>query len=408
MMIDGIAILFRGSAVGRQLSLAARLSLINAVVAILALGGLAANYITQQRHAQITEVAQTLGKAGRLQALVDMNHDGLKGALYRVMHAVAFNKDGIPAAKEDLAEQSKALTERLGQLSKLELPPHILKTVQSAEKPLQDYVKITFKTADLAVGDQLGRANQMLTEFEAAFKALEILQNQIGDTIESETGALTERSQELAVLAKRVSIGVAAAFVMLFAGLFMTVRNQVTKPLTMIAGLIRRISAGEESVRIDNDRRKDEIGMVFEALAGFRDQTEKARRLQTKTDQANEAGQLRQKQVESAVAAFLTAMNQTRASLSAGVDGLLAASKDLSSAAADAEHAIHGQIVGRKHGRRAANRPGHGRDAAVDRGCLATDRHRIEIGIGNGRAGRTVERQCHPIGWHGGADRQRH
>jgi methyl-accepting chemotaxis protein len=324
--------------VSRQFSLATRLSLINAIVAILALGGLAANFITQQRHTQITELAQTLGKAGRLQALADMNHDGLKGTLYRVLHAVTFNKEGIPAAKEDLADQAKSLKERLEQLSKLELPPHIVETIHTADKPLQEYVVKTEKVADLAASDQLGRANQMLPEFETAFKALEVLNEKIGETIQAETAALTEQSQKLATLAQRVSIGVAIAFVLLFAGLYLTIRNQVTAPLTVIASLIRRIAAGERDVKIDSYRRNDEIGMVFGTLAGFRDQMEKARALQAETDRASETSQQRQKQVEASVATFLTAMSQTRASLAIGLGSLVEASKDLSSAAADAEH----------------------------------------------------------------------
>jgi methyl-accepting chemotaxis protein len=324
--------------VSRQFSLATRLSLINAVVAILALGGLAANFVTQQRHTQITELAQTLGRAGRLQALADMNHDGLKGALYRVLHAVTFNKEGIPAAKEDMEEQAKSLKDRLEQLGRLELPPHIHETIRTSDQPFQVYVKAAFKAAELAVSDQLGRANQMLPEFEVAFKALEVMQNKIGDTIESETSSLTEQSQQLATLAQRVSSGVAIVFVLLFAGLYLTIRNQVTKPLTAIASLIRRIAAGEQDISIDSYRRKDEIGMVFETLAGFRDQTEKARSLQAETDRASEVSQQRQEQVEAAVSTFLASMSQTRASLATGLDSLVEASKDLSSAAADAEH----------------------------------------------------------------------
>jgi methyl-accepting chemotaxis protein len=324
--------------VSRQFSLATRLSLINAVVAILALGGLSANFVTQQRHTQITELAQTLGRAGRLQALADMNHDGLKGALYRVMHAVTFNKETIPVAKEDMEEQARSLKERLEQLGNLDLPPHILETIRTADQPFQEYVKAAFKAAELAVSDQLGRANKMLPEFETAFKALEIMQNKIGDTIESETSTLTEQSRQLATLAQRVSIGVAITFVLLFAGLFLTIRNQVTTPLTVVAGLIRRIAASEEGIRIDSYRRKDEIGMVFEALTGFRDQTEKARALQAETDQAAEATHGRQKQVEAAVSAFLVAMSQTRASLATGLGSLVEESKDLSAAATDAEH----------------------------------------------------------------------
>jgi methyl-accepting chemotaxis protein len=324
--------------VSRQFSLATRLSLINAIVAILALGGLAANFVTQQRHTQITELAQTLGSAARLQALADMNHDGLKGALYRVLHAVTFNKEGIPAAKEDLADQAKSLKERLEQLGKLELPPHIVETIRTADKPLQDYVVKTEKVADLAASDQLGRANQMLPEFEVAFKALEVLQEKIGERIQAETAALTEQSRQLATLATRVSIGVAIAFILLFAGLYLTIRNQVITPLTAIASLIRRIAAGEQDITIESYRRKDEIGMVFGTLTGFRDQTEKARALQAETDRASEVSQQRQKQIEASVATFLTAMSQTRASLATGLGSLMEASKDLSSAAADAEH----------------------------------------------------------------------
>jgi methyl-accepting chemotaxis protein len=267
-----------------SISLSTRLNLINLLVAILAFGGLAANYFTQQTHTRITELAQTLGKAGRIQALADMNHDGLKGTLYRVLHAASFNKDGLTAASDDMEQQAAALKERLSDLKKLELPAHILDAVKTSDKPFQNYVQVGTQVASLAKNGQIEKANQSLAEFETAFTALEVLQNKIGDVIEAETASLATQSRDLALLTNRVSISVAVAFLFLFAGLFISVRNRVTQPLTIISGLIQRIAAGEAHVKIDGNGRKDEIGMVFDALIGFQVQTQKAQALQDRTD----------------------------------------------------------------------------------------------------------------------------
>jgi methyl-accepting chemotaxis protein len=323
--------------VGRQLSLAARLSLINAVVAILALGGLAANYIAQQRHTQITELSETLGKAGRLQALVDMNHDGLKGALYRVLHAITFNKEGLEAAREDMDKQANTLKSRLDELAKLELPANIVEVIRSSHKPLDDYVVSAKKVAAFAIDEELGKANKSLPEFEKVFTALEVLNEKIGDEIEKETGRVTEQSRELEFMLKWVSLGVGAAFLVLFGGMVLFLRSKVTSPLADIAAVIRRISAGDADIKIDAKGRKDEIGVVYDTLTMFCDQTRQNQAMQADADKSIELERRRQLQLETAVSQFQAAVGQTRASLSSGIDRLMTASGALSQAAGDAE-----------------------------------------------------------------------
>jgi methyl-accepting chemotaxis protein len=320
-----------------RFSLAARLNLINAVVACIALGGLAANMIVQQRYIDLTKQAEIVAKAARYQALADMHHDGVKGALYRILHAVTFNSDGVKDARDDLEKQSESLKSRLAQLKALNLPHNIREAMASIDKPLLDYLQSAAQLAKTAIDADIVKANKSLPAFEVTFEALAVIQDKLGEGLEKETVALTEASQQLAEMSKEISLGIGAAFILLFIGLFLFVRRQVTSPLTVISGLIRQITSGNMQVEIDAKGRHDEVGAIFQALTNFRDQSKRAQDLEIETASARQILKDRQDKVEAAVVLFQTAISQTRASLSAGIGHLRSASGELSAVAADAE-----------------------------------------------------------------------
>jgi methyl-accepting chemotaxis protein len=321
----------------RNLTLSTRLGALNATVAFIALGGIGANLLVQQRYVDIVHQAEIVAKASRHQALADMHHDGTKGALYRILHALAFNQNGLSAAKEDLAKQSSSLKSQLDKLRALDLPKNVSETLVTIDKPLIDYAKAAETISELATSGQLGSANQSLPAFEKSFESLGELQDKVGDSIEKQSEALTVKSNALADLAKMISLGIGATFIMLFAGMLLFVRRQVTGPLQKIAGIIRKVTAGDTSVVIDNTGRNDEIGAVFRSLVTFKDQSQKTSALETENQIARETAVRRQEQVEDAIRGFQLTISATRSSLTAGTDSLSGASGEISTVTADAQ-----------------------------------------------------------------------
>jgi methyl-accepting chemotaxis protein len=321
----------------KNLTLATRLGALNATVALVALGGIGANLVVQQRYVDIVQQAEIVAKAARHQALADMHHDGTKGALYRILHVLTFNPKGIEAAKEDLAKQTSSLKSQLEKLRALDLPLQVSETLVTIDKPLIDYTKAAEAISILALDGQLGRANQDLPAFEKTFDALAELQDKVGDAIEKQTEALTLRSHSLANLAKMISLGVGAAFIVLFAGMLLFVRRQVTGPLQKIAGIISKVTAGDTSVAIDATGRNDEIGAVFQSLVTFKNQSQKTIALEVENETSRITAARRQEQLEEAVRAFQLTIGETRHQLSAGTVSLSGASIDISTVTADAQ-----------------------------------------------------------------------
>jgi methyl-accepting chemotaxis protein len=321
----------------KNLTLATRLGALNATVALVALGGIGANLVVQQRYVDIVHQAETIAKASRHQALADMHHDGTKGALYRILHTLAFNPKGLDAAKEDLAKQTSSLKSQLEKLRALDLPVSVSEALVTIDKPFIDYTKAADAISELAISGQLGRANQALPDFEKSFEALAELQDKVGDAIEKQSEALTTQSHSLAGLAKMISLGVGAAFIVLFAGMLLFVRRQVTGPLQKIAGIISKVTAGDTSVKIDATGRNDEIGAVFRSLVSFKDQSERTTALEHENQTARATAARRQEQVEEAIRGFQQTIGETRASLAAGTDSLSGASDEITTVTADAQ-----------------------------------------------------------------------
>jgi methyl-accepting chemotaxis protein len=319
-----------------QLSLSKRLTIITASVAVIALGSLIGNMVAQHRYVSIVEQSETMGKAARFQAMADMNHDGSKGSLYRIFYALNFNKDGISDAQNDLNKQTADLKMRLDQLNALVLPDEVRAKVNSLTTPFENYVKDAHEIANIAVAD-FKKVNARLPAFEASFDALAKVQDVAGEAILAEATSLTEQSHSLAKMTELGSMIGILVLITLFASLFSFVRGWVAKPLSTIAGHIHEIGAGTLTKAIDAGGRKDEIGIVLEALEDFRTQSAQTKSLQLAASKQAENELLRRKKVDTAVAEFQSVISNMKLNLSGGIQGLLVASTELSEAVTHAD-----------------------------------------------------------------------
>ena len=319
-----------------RFSLSKKLTLITALVASVALSSLIGNMIAQKRYVSITTQAEIIGKAGRYQALADMNHDGSKGALYRIFYALNFNKEGVADARADLKKQLTDLKLSVDQLNELALPEHVKVKVTTLNFPFIKYVNEIDEIADFAITD-FKKVAPKLPAFETTFATLGDAQDKVGDAISAEAESLTEQSHSLS---KMTEIGSAAGILVmtaLFISLFSFLRNRVAKPLANIAQHINDISTGTLVTPISAGGRKDEIGVVLEALEEFRAQSFKTQLLQQEAMQLSDDDRNRRNRVDTAIVDFKTVVSSMKKNLAGGILGLLEASDELSTTASHAD-----------------------------------------------------------------------
>jgi methyl-accepting chemotaxis protein len=126
-------------------------------------------------------------------------------------------------------------------------------------------------------------------------------------------------------------------FMVVFAGMILFLRRQVTNPLRRISGTIEQITAGATDIKIESTGRKDEIGTVFQALSTFQQQAQRASMLEMASADTRNTETARQQNVTLAIADFQVLIRETRSGLSQGIMSLTSASQDVSAMAVDTE-----------------------------------------------------------------------
>ncbi|MGL5116839.1 MAG: methyl-accepting chemotaxis protein, partial [Beijerinckiaceae bacterium] len=263
-----------------------------------------------------------------------MHHDGLKGAVYRVLYAAATHREGAADAMADLEKQEAALKKRLGELKGFDLPEKVRASLSTIDGPLLGYVSLARKSAEFAMTATPEQVHARLPEFEKSFDALATIQDNVGESIATEVAALSQKADQLSLLMRYVSFGAVAALVLMFGGLLIFMRTQVTTPMHRIAMAVGRLADGRAEIAPADIRRGDEIGVISKALAAFSDQ---ARRLkESEQDGARLAERARVARIEVAVASFRARIGELGGNLASGSGMLTEASSHLTALSSDA------------------------------------------------------------------------
>jgi methyl-accepting chemotaxis protein len=318
-------------------SITTKMTMVVVFAMLIMFGGVGLNAIVQGRYLDLVEKSEIMAKAGRYQALVDMHHDGVKGALYRVLYAAQTKQVDLSAPLEELAKQSDLLKSRLKQISDLDLSTDMRTLIAPIDKELSDYSNAAARIAKFASTGQMQYAVEQIPAFEVIFRAVEAAQDKVGDSIEKAGEMLTHESHALGQLAFRSTLGIAAVFTLVFGGMILFLRRQVTNPLRRISRTIELITTGATGIKIESTDRKDEIGTVFQALATFQQQAERASVLEFASADTRRSEAARQQNVSLAVADFHVSIRETRSGLSHGIASLTSASQDVSAMAGDTE-----------------------------------------------------------------------
>jgi methyl-accepting chemotaxis protein len=272
-----------------------------------------ASYV-QGRYAGIIQEAEIAAKALRNHTLADMNHDGLKGTVYRFMHAAVFDRSKTDEAVKDMEEQGAALKGRLDANKALELPQEIRSALQTLEKPFDAYIRLAHDIPKAAMND-VAKANRMLPDFENLFKQLEESQEKVGNIIEKSITDLGEETSRFQKQLRIMSAAIAAFLLALLGISIFVLRRGVVRPLANLSRDISAMMNGDASVRFDSYRKADEIGTVYGAMQRLQEHM----RDRQAQDDAHKHDQQRKDQVQTELESTIKQFDGAIRSLTGGI-----------------------------------------------------------------------------------------
>ncbi|MDZ4376330.1 MAG: HAMP domain-containing protein [Phenylobacterium sp.] len=200
----------------------------------------------------------------------DMMHDALRADVLMALRA-SDPAAGVAMAdvKADLADHVGAFRENIARNKALAVDEASRAALAAVEGPLNDYIAGAEAIVALAAADPV-RANAGMPKFLDQFEALEGAMEQATLKIEAsaEAGAASAKS---AARGAQVLMGALILVGVVVTGLIvLAARRTVVKPLTDVTSALDRLAKGDFTVDPPHADRKDEIGLMTQALLVFK------------------------------------------------------------------------------------------------------------------------------------------
>ncbi len=175
-----------------------------ALIALVVVGGGA--YVLSLRLADSVRVAETASKAQRNHMRGDMNHDALRGDVNAALLAAeAKDATRIANVRKAVEEHGKDFRAMVAATKELSLSDELKDGFAALDKPVADYIAVCEAAVMLAFSD-LEKAKAMQPDVEAAFAALQTVQDEVSDLVAAASNRATERAEELAATFSRAII----------------------------------------------------------------------------------------------------------------------------------------------------------------------------------------------------------
>ena len=131
-------------------------------------------------------------------------------------------------------------------------------------------------------------------------------------------------------------IGLAAGIVLLGLGCgYLISARLIAKPLVSVTGAMRAIAGGDLTAAVPGAKRGDEVGEIARALAVFKENLEKSRRLEEEKAAEQAAREERQKRLESSIVEFNRDVESVLTTVTAATTQLGNSSREMSRIAQD-------------------------------------------------------------------------
>jgi methyl-accepting chemotaxis protein len=324
----------------RQLSLSKLITIIGAALTVCVIASLIVSFLVNQRYSVLLQNSQQIAEAGRKFALMDMHHDGSKGALYRILFSHAAQPDALSEAQKDLEGQLAALIKRLDEVKQLETTPEITLALAKVQPVIDAYMKSILNIVETARPGGVANAVSALPAYEKIFSELAVANDAAGNLISQEVENLVEAGSNLRWTAKAVSLAIGLVLLVSFGYVAFFVRKNLTGPLSRLATSIQSLASGTPQQVIKPHLRRDEIGLVFEALSAFQENALKTSELERLEVERQDDEIRRQQRIGVSASAFRDSIVDVQHGLSSGVGDLSLATNNLKKSAADAAEAI--------------------------------------------------------------------
>ncbi|WGM40686.1 methyl-accepting chemotaxis protein [Caulobacter sp. NIBR1757] len=200
----------------------------------------------------------------------DMMHDALRADVLSALRAAdPATGVGFDEVKADLSEHTTAFREAVERNKTLATDPAAKAALQALEAPLASYIASaegTVAAAEQSLAAGQAKTPEFMTQFQALEGKMEEASQKIETAAKAEAAGATAEAG-LAQIVMLVMLGLGMAFAAL---LIVVARKALVKPLSDITSALTRLSKGDMSVEPPHTRRKDEIGVMAQALFAFR------------------------------------------------------------------------------------------------------------------------------------------
>jgi methyl-accepting chemotaxis protein len=231
----------------------------------------AGSFFVHSQLYQIIDGNDVASKALRNHTLADMNHDGLKGTVYRVLYSVNFDIENLSHSVKDLNDQAHALKERLDANKTVDVPAKIKSAFADLEKPFEQYIASAQKISQLALAYDKFEANKILPGFEKLFKELEIQQASVGDLIENHIENQSSSTVKFKSWLKLAGFALLTFLVTILGLTLFVLKKQIVGPLANLTNNIKALLSGDTTTKFNGYSKSDELGTLFGAMQALRE-----------------------------------------------------------------------------------------------------------------------------------------
>ena len=203
------------------------------------------------------------GQAGNDVVLADMMHDAVRAD---VLQALVSRGQGemYDGAVTDLSEHGTYFQELLDELVAEDLSREVTAAVEAVRPAVDEYLASADSIVTLAATDPIA-ARAAYPAFGEAFEALEEVLPQVADAVAAFGAEAVTHSEGQRSTAEQLAVVVAAAGVLILAGLGWVVTRSVVGPLRRVGAVVTAMAEGDLTGRTGVESR-DEVGRMAAEL----------------------------------------------------------------------------------------------------------------------------------------------
>jgi methyl-accepting chemotaxis protein len=200
----------------------------------------------------------------------DMMHDALRAdVLAAILVSDPASGLSFNAVKKDLTEHEASFREVIENNKALATDPTVRRVLGDVEAPLATYIDSASNMVGLAESDHL-QALKELPEFMSQFSHLEEAMEKAGDKIQAVSEAVAGQGKAIQQQVSILLMALFAAAAAFSVGLYLLARRSITSPILALSKAMQQLADGDTDINCPGRGRRDEIGIMAEAVEVFR------------------------------------------------------------------------------------------------------------------------------------------